>query len=74
MQLVLKSCFYDDYGNECKEGDTILIQTKDMEEPLIAILRQINTLSFLVTFDEILSGYRDRQLRPSDVILCEKHG
>lgn len=72
MELKLITRLYDDAGNECKLGDTILIQSKNMDMAGKAIIQDIKTSYFTVIFDDRLIGYHSAKFRPSDILTCRK--
>lgn len=72
MKLRLTTRLYDDSGKECKEGDEIMIQAKDMDLPGQAIIQEIKTSYFTIMFNDRIIGYQQRTLRPQDVMVCTK--
>lgn len=72
MQIKLLARIYDDKQQECKTGDTINIQTNDMDMPGQAIIKDIKTSYFTIIFDDRLIGYHEKILRPSDVLMLYK--
>lgn len=71
MEIQIKCRIYDDHRKECKEGDTILLQTTTMPDLAVAIINEISVHSFTVTFDDKLLGFAKQRVRPDQVLHCE---
>ena len=64
---------YDDNNYECKEGDIVLIQSKEIQDPTPATIMniQVNVVTFL--FDDPIIGYKPITIRTKDVIMCQHY-
>ena len=72
MKTILCTRIIDDKGIECKEGDDIIIQTKEMTSPLECTIKEIYTKMIVVMFKEIIYGYSKKRIKIDDVLLCIK--
>lgn len=64
---------YDDNKKECKEGDMLLIQTKDIPEPTLCKIKTIHTKILICTFDDPIIGYGPKKIRYEDIISATYH-
>lgn len=72
MEIRMLARIYDDKKQECKIGDTILIQTNDMDMPGQAIIKEVYASYFIIVFDDRLVGYHQQIIRPNDVLTLNK--
>lgn len=73
MKIDIKFRIYDDRNQECKEGDMILIQTKDMPDPMIGIINEILAHTFTITFNNTPLISQKQRIRTDQVIRCERY-
>ena len=68
MEIKTLHRIYDDNGVECKIGDTVLIQTKNMDEVVLATVDKVMTNMATFIVDDRVIGYVPIKVRVSDVI------
>lgn len=71
MKVELVTRAYDDDGKECKEGDVVLIQTKEIEEPARGRIQKIHTRAIVFVFDDPIIGYTPQKIRLEDIVSAE---
>lgn len=60
---------YDDFGQECAIGDTVLLQTKETDEQLVqATLTAVMTSIAEFVVDDRALGYVKIKARPQDIM------
>jgi hypothetical protein len=64
---------YDDNGKECSIGDTVLLQTSDMEEVIPATIENIMTNMATFIIDDRVLGYMPIKARVSDIVTLTLH-
>ena len=67
MYIKIVTRLYDDKNVECKEGDTVLIETKKSEEPIVATIKELQTHLLLAESDNPLLGTTLLRLRPEEI-------
>ena len=67
MEIRTINRVYDDNGKECCEGDTVLIQTKTMDEITQATIDKIMTSIVTLIIDDKTMGYMPIRVRTQDV-------
>ena len=70
MYIKIVTRLYDDEENECKIGDSVIIQTKTMNDIAVGVIKNIQTNLITLEFDDPLIGYQPINIRKSDVIKC----
>lgn len=73
MHIQTVPVLIDDHGIPCLSGDSILLQAGNMTGIAKAIIKEIYTVSFSVTFDDRLMGDQTRSFRVSDVTSCIRY-
>lgn len=73
MQIITVSRILDDNEQECKPGDTVLLQTKDMDEMVQATIHSIMTNMATFIVDDKLMGYYPIKTRACDIISLTKY-
>lgn len=73
MHIQTVPVLIDDHGIPCLPGDSILLQAGNMTGIAKAIIKEIYTVSFSVTFDDRLMGDQTRSFRVSDVTSCIRY-
>lgn len=71
MRVKIVTRAYDDNGHELKEGDMILIQTKDIPEPALGKIQKIQTKIITCIFDDPIIGYAPKKIRLEDIMTAE---
>lgn len=68
MKIITVTRILDDNGKECRAGDQVLLQTKEMDEMVQATIDNImtNMASFIV--DDRSIGYVPIKVRASDIV------
>lgn len=74
MKIKLVNRVYDDDGNECKEGDLVLIQGNDLPEIVVATINKIESRNATFVIDDSVYGYMPKKYRVEDVISIKKYG
>lgn len=67
MYIKIVTRLYDDKNVECKEGDTVLIETKKSEEPIVATIKELQTHLLIAESDNPLLGTTLLRLRPEEI-------
>ena len=67
MYIKIVTRLYDDKNIECKEGDTVLIETKKSEEPIVATIKELQTHLLIAESDNPLLGTTLLRLRPEEI-------
>ena len=70
MYIKMVTRLYDDEENECKIGDSVIIQTKTMNDIAVGVIKNIQTNLITLEFDDPLIGYQPINVRKSDIIKC----
>lgn len=72
MKITMVPRIIDDNGQEVKENDIVIAQTKGMSEPSLAIINKIETIIVTMTFVDILLGNKPQNFRANDIIYMVK--
>jgi hypothetical protein len=67
MEIKLLPRIIGDDGKEIRDGDLVIAQTKDMDEPSLAVVNKIDTTILTMTFTDILYGNTPKLYRKSDI-------
>ena len=67
MYIKIVTRLYDDKNVECKEDDTVLIETKKSEEPIVATIKELQTHLLIAESDNPLLGTTLLRLRPEEI-------
>lgn len=67
MQIKTIQIILDDNGREVRSGDTVLVQTKQMEDPVQATVGEIMTTMVTFLIDDRSLGYGRLKVRAQDV-------
>lgn len=70
MYIKMVTRLYDDEDKECKTGDSIIIQTRTMNDIAVGVIKNIKTNMIIVEFDDPLIGYQPVTIRTIDIIKC----
>lgn len=70
MEIKFVIRLYDDNGDECKIGDSVIIQTKDMNDVAVGVIKNIQTNLLTLEFDDPLIGYEPKNIRKTDILQC----
>lgn len=70
MYIKMVTRLYDDEEKECKIGDSVIIQTKTMNDIAVGVIKNIQTNLITLEFDDPLIGYQPINVRKSDIIKC----
>lgn len=68
MEIRLLPRIIGDDGNEIRDGDLVIVQTKTMDEPSLAVVNKIDTTVITMTFSDLLYGNTPQFYRKSDII------
>lgn len=68
MEIKTLHRIYDDRGVECCIGDIVLLQTKEMDDPMLATIENIMTNVATFLLDDRSVGYVPIKARPADVV------
>lgn len=67
MKIEMLPRIIDDNDVEVKENDSIIIQTKKMSEPSLAVVNEIGATYIIVTFVDILFGNQPTMLHAKEI-------
>lgn len=67
MEIKTITRIYDDRGNECDIGDTVLLQTKDMDDVAPATIQNIMTHMAVFLVDDKTLGFKPVKARIQDI-------
>ena len=72
MEIRIVPRIIGDDGQEIKEGDIVIAQTKKMDEPSLAMVNKIDTTIVTMTFADILFGSQEAMYYASDIVSMTK--
>lgn len=72
MQIKVVYRIIDDDGNECKEGDQVLIRSNDMTDVTLAKIIKIAPNLATFFFDDRVMGFRPITFRPDHIAEIKK--
>lgn len=67
MQIKLLPRIIDDNDIEVKENEMILVQTKTMKEPSLALVHHIDTTIIELTFIDVLMGNKPQRIHVKEI-------
>ena len=73
MKIETVHRIYDDSGKECKVGDMVLLQTKDMDDMVQAQIEDIKTTMATFLVDDRAIGWMPIKVRCEDVVYISKY-
>lgn len=72
MEIRLLPRIIGDDGKEIKDGDLVIAQTFDMDEPSLAVVNNIATTMVTLTFADIIQGNQPKMYRKNDIKYIKK--
>lgn len=72
MQIKLLPRIFDDNDIEVKENELVLVQTKTMQEPTLALINHIDTTIIKFTFIDVLMGHKPQKFHIKDIQTLQK--